>query len=206
MSDLKVSAPPVSRGGLRVQAQRLRSVVGLANRPLVPVAELLENGILDLIAPGFEWDVVEHKLLRSEHGLTLIQEKLILIREDVYDRAVEGHGRDRLTIVHELAHATLHSGVALARQQPGVTIPRYRCPEWQANCFAGEFLVDYRQFEDGMDADDIAQEFGVSNDAADFQLRCFAREGLVDVRHGTVVKRKTREPARPSGDTNRILR
>lgn len=44
----------------------------------------------------------------AKHGETIPSENRIRIREDVYERACNGYGRDRLTMAHELGHLLLH--------------------------------------------------------------------------------------------------
>lgn len=42
------------------------------------------------------------------HGITYPDRNEIQIRQDVYDRAIAGSGRDRLTLAHELGHLLFH--------------------------------------------------------------------------------------------------
>ena len=106
------------------------------------------------------------------HGLTYPNKHRILLREDVYDGACMGRGRDRFTVAHEIAHLLMHEGVdpQYARKESGIAVPRYLDPEWQSDAFAGYFLMAPTAIH-GMDAHEIAEHCGVSYEAARVQLR-----------------------------------
>lgn len=65
------------------------------------------------------------------------------IREDVYENANNGQGRDRFTIAHELGHLILQHNHILARTSSLMTHKPYEDSEWQADNFAAEFLMPY---------------------------------------------------------------
>jgi Zn-dependent peptidase ImmA (M78 family) len=50
------------------------------------------------------------------------QDSLIILREDVYEGAHAGNGRDRMTVAHEIGHLLMHKNIAFARAEPGVEI------------------------------------------------------------------------------------
>jgi Zn-dependent peptidase ImmA (M78 family) len=106
----------------------------------------------------------------AKHGETIPSENRIRIREDVYERACNGYGRDRLTMAHELGHLLLHrvEMITLARED-GDILP-YKDPEWQANAFAGELLGLYEYIKD-MSIIDIASHYGITEKAASIQRR-----------------------------------
>lgn len=183
MSEVSFRAPPMKRSEIRHIAQQFRNICQISDKPYADVVRLLEADILRLV--GFDWEIVGQEELVDEHGLTLLNEKFVLIREDVYEGAINGSGRDRMTIAHEMGHAILHSDVQLARMSPDAAKPKpFQCPEWQAKCFAGEFLVDVRQIKGPVSLYTIAQEFGVSEQAAEVQLRTFVREGVISYANG----------------------
>ena len=107
--------------------------------------------------------------MKNNHGETLIGKNTIKIREDVYERAYAGYGRDRLTIAHEIGHLILHKpeNISLTRAD-NVAIPAYLNPEWQANAFAGELLAPYDVIQ-GKSLMEISNTFGVTVDAAKIQ-------------------------------------
>ncbi|MEM8833794.1 MAG: ImmA/IrrE family metallo-endopeptidase [Pseudomonadota bacterium] len=116
----------------------------------------------------------------ENHGLTSHKDRAIIIREDVYERACEGCGRDRMTIIHEVGHTCLHApeNVEFARSFDG-PIPAFRSAEWQAKAFAAELIVPHDLLESGMRVSDVAETFGVSSEAASYQLKVYQREGLI---------------------------
>ena len=158
-----------SRDELRQYANGIREVLGLAKHPYFPVVEFLEH-VLSEIIPEFEYRYLTYEEMGDKHGVTYPDKQIICIREDVYDRAYAGMGRDRFTIAHEIGHLLLHSGeVSMPRYNPGTKIPAYKDSEWQANAFAGELLMpDYiiKQYS----IPEIERNCGVSHDAAQFQL------------------------------------
>lgn len=102
----------------------------------------LEN-ILPILIPDFQLEIVPREEMGNKHGETYPSKNLIRIREDVYMNAVEGNGRDRLTIAHEIGHLLLHDddSIALCRLEPNEKLKPYEDPEWQADAFGGELLA-----------------------------------------------------------------
>ena len=101
----------------------------------------------------------------------------IRIKESVYEGACNGEGRDRMTIAHEIGHyfTLCFCGFRLERNFSGGKIPAFRDPEWQAKCFAGELMVPAHRVK-GMDAYEIADQCGVSYDAACVQYKHLPKE------------------------------
>ena len=106
----------------------------------------------------------------AKHGEIIPSENRIRIREDVYERACNGYGRDRLTMAHELGHLLLHRVELITLAREDGDIPPYKDPEWQANAFAGELLGLYEYIKD-MSIIDIASHYGITEKAASIQRR-----------------------------------
>jgi Zn-dependent peptidase ImmA (M78 family) len=104
------------------------------------------------------------------HAQTIPSQYKIQIREDVYDNAVMGEGRDRMTIAHEFGHYFLHQGLESSFMQAddAYEIKPYEDPEWQAKAFAGELLIPYTEREK-LSVDEIVEIFKVSEDVASYQ-------------------------------------
>lgn len=168
---------PLSRKQIRAVADGVRDHFEVKNAkfPIVEVVEL----VLPRVYAGFLLEVLTIAEMGENHGLTIPEYDVIQIREDVYERARAGEGRDRMTIAHEFGHLLLHKGVALARSPSAIAPPPYKDPEWQAKAFAGELLISHRHLDGCRDAFDLASRFGVSSDAAEIQLRAFKKEGLI---------------------------
>ncbi|MDO5748982.1 MAG: ImmA/IrrE family metallo-endopeptidase [Planctomycetia bacterium] len=136
-----------------------------------PVVQFLEN-ILTILIPDFQLEIVPQKEFGSKHGETYPSKNLIRIREDVYLGAVNGCGRDRLTIAHEIGHLFMHEddSIALCKLGPNEKLRPFEDPEWQANAFGGELLASTYLIK-GMSVAEVSKQCGVSMDAARVQLR-----------------------------------
>ena len=135
-------AQPLSRKEIREIARDLRKALDLENEPYFPIMPFVE-GILPRIDPKFELEILSKDEMHDFHGLTFPDRHQILLREDVYERACDGKGRDRFTVAHEVGHYILHipSKIVLAKLEQGTAIPNFMDPEWQADAFAGELLM-----------------------------------------------------------------
>jgi hypothetical protein len=129
-------------------------------------------GFLEFVMPkfddGFHFEIVpKDELPPEKHAYTDVINKTIYIREDVYKRAVQGEGRDRMTIAHEIGHYILIvvQGIKLYRTFNGAFINTSEDPEWQAKVFAGELLCPFNLIS-GMSVIEIMKGCGVSEAAA----------------------------------------
>ena len=105
-------------------------------------------------------------------GLTDIKKKTITIREDVYENAYNGNGRDLFTIAHEVGHVLLHSeqNIQQLARTNKETIKPYENPEWQADTFAAELLMPASMITEDDTVFTVARRFGVSYSAARIRL------------------------------------
>lgn len=164
-----IHVEPKSRLELRALAHSIRSFLNIEPDDYFPAVEVLE--VLQFFVPDAYFEIVPvSDLPQNTHAYTNISKKSIVIREDVYDGACKGNGRDRMTIVHEFAHFFMlcFFGFKLTRSF-GQSIKAYCDPEWQAKCLAGELMMDSRAIA-GMDASTVVEKYGVSEDAAIMQL------------------------------------
>jgi len=164
-------ADACSRRDIQRFVYSLKKKVGLENELYFPVIEFLEN-VLPMIIPDFNYEIVSENEMGNKHGETYPSKNLIRIREDVYDRAVAGEGRDRLTVAHEIGHLFMHEDdcVALCRLEPDEKLKPFEDPEWQADCFGGELLASSYLIK-GMRACEVEERCGVSGAAARCQLK-----------------------------------
>lgn len=114
----------------------------------------------------------------GEEGTFDPAENCIILSESTYEALMDDVPRARFTLAHEMGHAILHGAflrVALEGRTPQrkfkrTSLPAYLDPEWQANRFAGGFLMPTsavrRCIKEGMTDAKIAQYFRVSLDAA----------------------------------------
>jgi len=158
-------------------AESVRYHLGLHGIAFVPIVEAVEN-ILDLKMNFVRFEVGDYVEMAGAEGLTDPNGEFIMIREDVYEKAVDGDGRARFTIAHELGHLVLHTGIPLARSVHGDGVAAYSKSEPQANQFAAEFLMPRSMIRRGMTRTDIARIHGVSDEAAHLRLEFLRKKGL----------------------------
>lgn len=165
----KCIAEPLGRNDIRGMAMIIRDLESNVNEMYFDIVHFFDV-TLPKKDPSFNFIVRRKEEMGECHGLTFPDRSEIQIREDVYERALLGSGRDRLTMAHELFHLLWHmkENVSYARTENG-DIPIYRDPEWQADAFGGELLVPHHLVK-GMSAKEVAERCGVSLKAAKYQL------------------------------------
>lgn len=167
MSGYSVKVPAKNIVQLRKIANELRTILKI-EQPYFPIMEFLEFA-LPRLDPSFRLEVLDIEEMGSNHGLTYPDQNIICLREDIYEGAIAGNGRDRMTAAHELGHNMLHRNIPLfARNMTdnGV-IKTIEDSEWQAKCFAGELLVPVQDSRlHHLSENEIADLCGVSYDAA----------------------------------------
>jgi Zn-dependent peptidase ImmA (M78 family) len=163
-------ANPMSRNSIRNLVALIREQVGLADERYFPVVEFLELGLPQL-DESFIYEVVSKEDMGDQYGVTYPEKKMIVLREDVYDRAVAGVARDRFTIAHEIGHYIMHrpGRIEFARENRKGPIVPYKNPEWQANTFAGELLAPPNIIKK-LSPQEIAKYCGVSLKVGEIQL------------------------------------
>ena len=133
-------------------------------------------GLLELRLPeiveDFHFEIVEDSFL-DVLALTRPDQWHMQVRQSVYDSAMADDGRHRFTLAHEVGHLFLHQGAeAYARRASYTqTHKAYEDSEWQADYFAAELLMPYEEVKAYLDVYDIAEDFGVSLQAAEIRMR-----------------------------------
>lgn len=175
MRTTNFKAAPMSRQSIRAIVKIIKKKCGLENELKIPVCSFFEF-IMERLFPNFEWEIVDEYKMKEE-GLTLSANNTIYIRQDVYIKACHGDGRARFTIMHEIGHFFLHGPkrVALCRLAPGKQLKKYEDPEWQADNFAAEFLMD-SDLVIGMDFLEISSECGVTYGASQTRINILEKE------------------------------
>lgn len=137
-------------------ASSIRHSLGLGEGDRVSLTHLLETVLPELTDDDFRLEIMEDKECPDVEGLTALNEKIIRLPDRTYQKLRAGDYRARFTAAHELGHLFLHQGhtqhYALRKHAD------YRTdPEWQANMFAGAFLMPKKAFmlirtvDEGMD-------------------------------------------------------
>lgn len=179
MSDLKAIAIARSVDTIRGLAQTVRDGLGYRDLAQIQPEHLVESA-LPVVLPSFVYDIKPRSRMHGAEGFAVPDRDYIAIREDVYQAARMGNGRARFTIAHELGHLLLHQSEHLVFERSERTTAKFRQPEWQADIFAAEFLMDLRKIR--RDDNDVAirQRFGVSITAARHRLAYIKRAGLTE--------------------------
>lgn len=159
---------PLSRKNIREIVDLVKKYLNISATDCVDVLRLLEY-VLPARLKNFDYEICDKEEMGDEHGRTFPDESLIKIREDVYEGAVNGVGRDRMTIMHEIGHLFLHEQSVVSFARNGSLKP-FEDPEWQADCFAGEFLMPASMIKD-MAIDEIKSKYKVSSTAAETQKK-----------------------------------
>ncbi|MGN0417187.1 ImmA/IrrE family metallo-endopeptidase [Anaerostipes faecalis] len=161
-------AEPLSRKDIRHMAQIVRTIEGSSGDLFFDIAHFLEV-TLPRIDEDFSFVVKTKEEMGDCHGLTFPDRNEIQIREDVYQRACDGSGRDRLTMAHELFHLLQHTRENISFARSEGQMKTYMDPEWQADAFGGELLIPYDLIT-GMSVEEISRECMVSMSAARCQM------------------------------------
>lgn len=178
----KYKAEPLSNDDIASLTRQLREILGCPLDASLNIIAILEFAMPQLYS-NFDYAIREKKDMKVDsHAYTDPTTNQIVIRDDIYERARKGEGRDRFTIAHEIGHYILHNSslLALTRVYPNEEVKPYEDVEWQADAFAGELLCpSYALKKSKMTIEQIAKFYGVSLQAAETQkrkaLRCFQR-------------------------------
>lgn len=167
--------PPLSRWKIEDHAWNLRCALGLEDVFEFPVIEVVETILPDfgeaILGWDFDMEVKPDNEVDTE-AYTTPDGRSMVLRESTYLGALEGWGRDRFTIAHELGHVLMHANVPLRRVTNGLSFPRYRSAEWQANYFGGAILAPHRTCNN-LDEDDLVMRCGMSQHAASVRRQIF---------------------------------
>lgn len=140
MSNIRSEVPPLSKAEIAGISGKLRSQFGL-QEGCFPLLQFLEL-IIPKIEEEYIFEVCSTQEMGSNYGLTIPDQKILKLREDVYEGLTQDNGRDRFTAAHELGHYILHRDIpAKFHRHTNEKIPAYRCSEWQANTFASQLLL-----------------------------------------------------------------
>lgn len=165
-------AKPLSRWDIRADARMIRKIEGSEFALYFDILHFMEVTLPDIV-PDFVFCIGDLDEMGNAQGLTYPNSGIVKIRQDVYEGAVRGNGRDRLTIAHELFHLLKHEdhNITFARVDKRDSIKAYEDPEWQADAFGGELLVPKHLIQ-GLSVKEISEKCGVSLAAAKYQKNC----------------------------------
>ncbi len=171
----------------KVPPKRSLEIDALANATLIQLFGFPQNALQPLAFFNF-FDRGGLTKLGLDYGVEeLVGEEAhydastneIILDAKTFDALSMDNPRAKFTLAHEIGHAKLHGpyfrkellqGRTSHRQFPRKTLPAYEDPEWQANRFAGAFLMPtslmIKAIREGWSDKRIADFFGVSISAA----------------------------------------
>ncbi len=178
MSKLALEALPLSRAKIAGITERFRSMLPVGEKPRLPIVEIAEF-VLPEVIEGYHLRILTEREMRGEEGRKIVGEPTICLREDVYEGACAGNGRDRYTLTHEIGHLILHSDERLALNRATTDrVPAYKDPEWQANTFASFLLMPTKLVREYHDIEEISDDFGVSYEAAEIRREIMIKHDI----------------------------
>lgn len=165
--------PPLSREAIRQSALSVRTHLRIQDDLKVDFLRLIELVLQEKFAL-LETAVESADVLGDVEAITVVRAgtvPLIILRQDVYDKARDGDARAFFTIGHELGHVFLHSFHGPSFELAAKSCPVFEQSEWQANEFAAELLAPAHLIKEGDTINKIIKRFGVSKDCAIRRLK-----------------------------------
>lgn len=168
---------PLSTEVIRGFAEKIRSIFLDSEDICFPIMDVLEFRMFKF-DDQFCLESCSREEMGSEEGLVVAGANCIKLREDVYERAWHGIGRDRFTACHEFGHYLMHRQLTLARTREDAH-PIYRDSEWQADTFAGALLMSSSHLHRFSSYEDAAANCGMTPMAAKVMWSKYQKEGLL---------------------------
>lgn len=162
---MNIAATEYDDDSIRHMARNLRKLFHLDHGERFPIVTFIEH-ILCAPESGVDFEIIKKEEMREEYAVTNTLRNVIKVRQDVYERAINGNPRDRFTLCHELGHFFLHRAETLEFARG--YIPLCHQPEHQANVFAAELLAPLTMIK-GMSVEEISHHFGISKQSASYQ-------------------------------------
>lgn len=186
-------APPKNRNQIRKYAYQLRKDLGLLEAEYFPIMHILEH-VIPAIYPDFYLEPVDDKDLQGRMAETVPEQRVVRVKESVYQAACTGNAWARMIMAHELGHFLFHNSqnTAYAYMERGSHLPSEVDPERQADIFAAELLIPLHLIGN-KNIYQVQKHFGVSRSAAKTQM---AHAAKVKKRHErkTHIKDKRSSP------------
>lgn len=170
-------APPMKTSVIRDFADKVRSAFVEDTQIEFPIMDVLEFR-MTMVIEDFHVDIRDKKSMGDEEGRVVAGKNEIVLREDVYEGAWDGNGRDRFTACHEFAHFLMHREITMPRMRDD-NEKIYCDAEWQADTFAGTLLMSPRHLDYFADADDAANQCKMSPHAGRVMWEKYTAEGRI---------------------------
>lgn len=158
-------ADGISRAELREIAFQFRKKFQCDNILIFPILDIIDQ-LVDLDLLSFQ--IVEDNneiFQKNEIARYSLGDNTIYVTESVYIECINGVGRSRYTITHELAHYILNKLVGLTVIQEEDKPKSYEDPEWQADTLCAELLVPFEMTE-GFTVMELIEKCNISEECA----------------------------------------
>lgn len=141
-----------------------------------PILEYLEHELAEF-DDRYCFALSEQPDMGQDLARVHLPERLLEVRDDVYERAYNGNGSDRFTLAHELGHYLMHSEVRLARSSDRQIRFDFADAEEEADAFAAELLMPLPILKQLRRLSDVTAVFGVSQSDAHAHIRKLVKRG-----------------------------
>lgn len=169
MASNPIIVAPRSRQQIEDYALAVRRALGVPDGAAVDMLRLLEL-VLPSVLEGYSFEVVPDRELGEAEATTSMTERCVKMGETYYDAARRGHARYPFTLAHELGHLLMHTGHP-AQMARGNSVKPYMNAEWQADAFAGAFLMPANEVRGCTCINEIVRRFKVSRAAAEVRAK-----------------------------------
>jgi Zn-dependent peptidase ImmA (M78 family) len=170
----------VSNRGYKVAPRSTKNIEDVAEKTrqlliehqLVDAAGKVDAaGVLEFLLPrcGYTYCIGCCDEMGNNEAYVKPDEKLIVIKEDVYEKLQLNDGRARFTILHELGHIILQHSATFHRDGDG-SHQTFEDSEWQANTFASFVLMPIEICRSVTSVNELVMSCGVSLTAAEVGL------------------------------------
>lgn len=128
---------------------------------------------------GFNFKIVEICELAECAAFTIPELRVVVLREDIYELAVDEQVFGRSTIVHEAAHIVLNHAVTLHRGAELGKHETYEDSEWQAKALTAALMMPLEACKIATSAEHLSVMCGTSVQASSYRLERLTRYGLL---------------------------
>ena len=177
-----------SPSGFKVRGQSYASIEEAANslRPQLPKAEgkpfhLDCKKIFEVSLPsaGYQYRTVAVNEIGDCVAFTIPEERIVVLREDVYEILQDDGVFGRSTVIHEMSHLALQHHLTLHR---GATVGKhnfYEDSEWQAKALTAALMMPVDAARTAQNPEELALMCGTSVEAATYRIKNLKRYQLL---------------------------
>ena len=178
--------------GLKVKAQSYASIELASNtlRPNLPHMRG-EPFKLDCVTifektlpmAGYNYRTVEVEDMDECAAFTIPEEKVVVLRDDVYEKLHAGQAFGRSTVIHELSHLALQHHVTLHRGAQIGQHKFYEDSEWQAKALTAALMMPLDAAMSAKSPGHLAELCGTSVESATYRIKTLIKLKLLTPSH-----------------------